>query len=278
MDPASIAKLEANLVRGAAAVGGVENMQPIVLLLSGALSPVHRSHCDILHIAIDYLHHRLPPPCPLWTPATVPGMKPCVVLSVLAPSSREYLLSKLGDGAMTLESRCALCDVAARSDPDIGVVRYGIASASKACDRTYQDILQTLGPRCPKNLIVLPVYGSDFLLRARAVLGRPTIVVSREDEHDSTAAARRLLAESRLHPCFMFLDLETFQPPVALIRPFSSTVVRAALARGDRDVLLNILESDVLKALLGIPEDKLWERKSQQPRIAAALRSSSEGA
>lgn len=187
----------------------------VILVLSGALCPVHVGHTAMLREAALRIEQVQP--------------NACVIAGALAPSSDAYVQSKLKKEALPLHTRTALCHLAVAEDPWFLVVPWGDASGPRVCEKLCdaarrQGVTTTL-----PGFDVLPVYGSDFMVRAPRVLTLPAVIIARADEEDSAAAARRIYdaatAAKEAHPAFTLVEVSSL-PEV------SSTRVRRLLRDG----------------------------------------------
>ncbi|CAE7617236.1 TY5A [Symbiodinium microadriaticum] len=204
------AKLVANVLSSAS---DSENCVFVVLVLSGALNPIHRGHTEMLRHSKRLLE------------AGSSGREVVVVGFALAPSSEDYVNEKLGDLGMSLRERILLCEAAACSDRETCVVPFGIASGYRTIAEMRPCLEQQLHMAAVQvHLEILPVYGSDFLVKRPQNVRQATLIVCRQDEEDSAQIARQIVAaEPRPHPGFQLLEVEA-----GLIPNYSSTGVRKA--------------------------------------------------
>jgi nicotinic acid mononucleotide adenylyltransferase len=249
------------------------DVRAVILVLSGSLNPVHRSHVALLKAVRRALESRVLPD----------GRPAFVVLSgVVVPSSEEYVNGKLGAEALPLGTRVALAQAAVDEDGDgwMGVAPWEVASGNKCCERVLKQLQHEHDTKeeeeeaaaAPLSVLArfphveaLAVYGSDFLLRARGCLRRPTLIFSRRDSEGSADMAHELVtrsqAESIVHPSFMYLTDVNHEVP-----ELSSTLVRrlqAAVAEGADTAAAEQLETLLHKSvarLLLFEADKLRER------------------
>ena len=242
----------------------------LVLVLSGALSPPHHGHTKMLKVA--------------GVMAEKQGgeNKWKFVGGLLSPSSGDYVASKLGADAIKERYRNLMCELVTEEDePQIAVAPLGIANGDFLC-ATILDQLKSeakagslahaLPAYFPWNrLRILPVYGTDFMLRAPFVVNGPRVIATRNDDDGSTELAARFLAEGTtgyVHPDFLFLTL-----PDGAVPSFSSTAVRNALkdiinetedpARRQRAqrFLDKALHPKVLSLLQSVDHEELHERR-----------------
>jgi len=90
-----------------------------VLVLSGSLSPVHRMHIESFELAKKRLQ----------------TMNIYVAGGYIAPSSEQYVRSKLGKEAINLFHRNKLCDLAVEDSDWLEVCDWGLASSPAIRDR-----------------------------------------------------------------------------------------------------------------------------------------------
>ena len=200
----------------------------LVLVLSGALNPVHRGHTEMLRHSKKLLEQ-----------SSLDGRSVVVAGYALAPSSESYVKRKLGAHAISLSDRVLMCEAAAHSEELTCVVPFGIANAlhtaaeMRPClERRLRIAMDHLeSPVCfdPKHDVhILPVYGSDFLVRCPQAARQPTLITFRQDEEDTAERAEQIVAsETKLHPSFRLLKVES-----GAIPDFSSTAIREATGMG----------------------------------------------
>jgi hypothetical protein len=252
--------------------------RPVILVLSGALSPVHRSHVQLLHAAKAGLE------C-----ASRGADRRHVIAAVLAPSSHSYVKGKLGDGAIPLHGRVELCRRAVKDDgaPWLGVAPWGIASGAHTCEVLQQQLAHEHARFIERGGVadavvtpsvlsvhgsavdVLAVYGSDFLVRCPGCLRKPTLIYGREDADNTAKEGRRLVArqasEGTLHPQFLFVEpAPSASEEVTAVPELSSTAIRGLLvqARGGGGGGVSAEEADAADA---------DDDESQQPSTTSAV-------
>lgn len=147
----------------------------VVLSLGGSFCPVHREHVRVLERAKRALEAR--------------DADVSVLCGFLVPTSDAYLRRKLGDAAMPLAARVALCRAATAARADADVFPHGWANAFSAGDVIARVASARLGARVD----AVPVYGADFAERAHSwrQLTDVHVCVGRPGH---TAAVRRELA------------------------------------------------------------------------------------
>jgi hypothetical protein len=246
VDPRSLVSLPATLgeriyslaksTTAAAPPSQQPQQQHLVLVLSGALCPVHRGHVQLLHAVRHVLES---------TPSGRDGSL-VVAAGLLAPSSEDYLNFKLGPESMPLAHRVLLSEAALADDSAaaasswLGVAPWGNASGSKCCALIEQQIAADplLAGRFAR-LTAVAVYGTDFLIRCPGCLRKPTLIFARLDDDGTAEAAVQFVAAARarggdaVHPDFRLLTSGDGTPPVP---PVSSTLVRRLLARASDGV------------------------------------------
>src|SRR5437870_3485528 len=72
--------------------------QPVVLLTTGSLNPIHKQHYDNFEIAKRELELRFP--------------KLKVIAGYISPSQDLYVKSKLGNDAISIDERIEMCNLA----------------------------------------------------------------------------------------------------------------------------------------------------------------------
>ncbi len=196
------------------ALSAQESNQPeaddwVLLVLSGALNPVHVGHLETLRQAKAQMQAR--------------GHR--VLGGVLAPSSDSYVRGKLGDFALSLNDRVSLCEAAIGTCSDLAVVPYGNASGSDTANlvssaatsfvsRAVDEARRTGGHstvsgRPPRRVVAVPVYGSDFLCRYPHVIGRPFVIMARNDSDRTAEKAQHIVRStpaSAVNPHFTFIS------------------------------------------------------------------------
>jgi len=102
------------MINNMAALSAEQNTKILtVLVLSGAVSPVHRMHIHAFEIAKQHLH----------------SLGHVVVGGFICPSSEGYVNSKLKQEAISLAKRNMLCQIATASSDWIEVCDWGWANA-----------------------------------------------------------------------------------------------------------------------------------------------------
>jgi hypothetical protein len=201
----------------------------VILVLSGALNPVHVGHAQILLKAGECMSKAYP------GRLTFAG-------GVLAPSSHSYVKGKLGINAMWQRTRDWLCALAAEGNDLLTVAPYGMASGGDVCDKVLSDLRDaereelsaTAGKFQPipwKRVRILAVYGTDFYTKYGGKTSKPRVIISREDSEGSAVEAKKLFMFQKehdvVHPDFLFLELD----PAVRVPDFSSTAIREAFAK-----------------------------------------------
>lgn len=137
-------------VKRALTMGSGPPNKPAVLVLSGALNPLHTQHVRVLDVARGECE-RLG-----WT----------VVGGFLAPSSEEYVDQKLGDAAWSLATRVRLCELATLDSDWISVWAAGELSGHRVCENLRKEILEQHGAILEeRSLAGVEVMGSDTAIR-----------------------------------------------------------------------------------------------------------------
>ena len=237
----------------------------LVMVLSGALSPPHRGHTEMLKVTGTCVEQQT-------------HGKWRFIGGLLSPSSHSYVAGKLGINAVKEHYRNLMCEVATQEDePLIGVAPLGIASGNGVCEHVLdqlraeskqsESIPHALPPYFPwHRLKIIPVYGSDFLVKYRAVVSEPRVIATRKDEEGTAQKALDVLKEQqgRIHDDFLFVHL-----PDGAVPDYSSTAVRNALhdvevaagtpvgAKADA-FLREALHPAVVEILRKTPQDQLY--------------------
>lgn len=164
----------------------------VMLVLSGALNPVHAGHLGMLAKACQAMRLRRA------------DERDTVVLGgALAPSSDAYVQGKLGPQALPLELRTRLCALAideyqlqeqqetlrvpaaAAARPCLVALPWGDASGSNTAKMLEEQLTHafktdaTWSARATDwTFECLPIFGSDFLCRYRHVVRRPFVITA----------------------------------------------------------------------------------------------------
>lgn len=204
---------------------GMNNM---VLVLSGALNPVHRMHIQLLVEAKHVLETEY---------------KRTVIAGVLSPSSDDYVYSKLGNDAMWHEDRVAMAKLAVTDakEPGIHVCDWGIPSGPKICQRISIELgLKFMG----KNFTVIEVGGADYALKSRK-WQYPFVCFARMGLDRTIKKEMEKDKHRRPNKNFFLITGNRN------VKELSSTEIREALAKKDVKVLEGQLHPSVLKYILG---------------------------
>lgn len=217
----------------------------LVLLLSGALSPIHRGHFEGLRRAAQNDLGRYH-----WA-----GF-------ALAPSSTGYVNHKLGTHAMTLSFRISSTELAVEEEarecgePQMLVVRSGLAQGMEIA-LLLENRLKAMFPAMA--IACLPLYGSDFAMKHQAFDG--FACVYRKDS--AKTGDQVLAARARWGPNFLFIP----ESPTQL--EISSTEIRQGLETGDGAKLRFLFHSTFERiSLFG---GQIFSQPSQTPRIDPSL-------
>jgi uridine kinase len=217
----------------------------LVMLLSGALSPIHRGHFEGLRRAAQ----------------SDLGRYHCAGFA-LSPSSTGYVNHKLGTQAMTLSFRISSTELAVEDEaretgePPMLVIRSGLAQGI--------EIANLLGNRLKAMfpgvaIACLPLYGSDFAIKHQSFDG--FVCVYRKDA--ANTGDQVLAARARWGPSFLFIPESSTQLEI------SSTDIRQGLLHDDGTKLKFLFPSTLEKIrLFG---EQVFSQPSPTPRIAASL-------
>lgn len=197
-----------------------------VVTLSGALSPVHVMHVEILREACELVRDRH-----------------AAAIAFLAPSSESYVNYKLGAEALPLELRNRCCQAVAQDTTWLGVCPWGEANSGFVCDATVA-YLQASFPDL--KFQGYEVAGADYALRAqlwhRASAKRGAVAFRRKGD---TAQLEAEVSGAAQNPFFIL------GPELADV---SSTAVREHLfsdgSAENREALATMLPPEVLTVLL----------------------------
>jgi len=197
-----------------------------VVTLSGALSPVHIMHVEILREACQLVQDRH-----------------SAAIAFLAPSSESYVNYKLGADALPLELRNRCCQAVARDTTWLGVCPWGEPASGFVCDATVS-ALQASFPDL--KFQGYEVAGADYALKAqlwkRASEKRGAVAFRRKGD---TARLEAEVSRAASNPFFIL------GPELADV---SSTAVRQHLSSDglaeDREALAALLPPQVLPVLL----------------------------
>ena len=191
----------------------------VVLVLSGSFNPIHLSHVRCMDAAKTALEAK--------------GDR--VVGGWIAPSSEEYVRSKLGDAAMPLKTRCDLSRAAVADSDWISVLDWGIAYG----ERVRQHVSQVLAPYANsvnvKAFTALLVFGADYTVRARSWRS-PEVCVGRAP---STDVVKKEIEAGAAHKDFVLVEAD--------VGDFSSTSIRNAVETRNADLLLEMMHPSVVR-------------------------------
>lgn len=247
----------------------------VILLLSGALSPVHRGHLALLTETAAFVNSKLDHQDREQRRGFNGECE--VVAGVLAPSSDAYVRRKLGSEALPFETRCSLCDASIADEEFVTsgglplvTSRKGEPVATRLAESLHDEIA-ALWPRSSDgntealpNFEVIPIFGSDFYVRYPQVCLEATWIVGRDD---AERTAERALATFDCNefdftpaPLFMMLTLPQVRNGSGSILPdFSSSSVRQILKmRGEksleevRRLLVPMLSNSVIDVMLAM--------------------------
>lgn len=197
-----------------------------VVTLSGALSPVHVMHVEILRGACELVRDRH-----------------AAAIAFLAPSSEGYVNDKLGADALQLELRNRCCQAVAQDSTWLGVCPWGRANSGSVCDATVAYLRASFPDLSFQGY---EVAGADYALKARlwrkASAKRGAVAFRRKGD---TAQLEAEVSGQVPNPFFV-LGPE--------LEDVSSTVVRQHLRSAgsaeSREALAALLPPEVLALLL----------------------------
>jgi nicotinic acid mononucleotide adenylyltransferase len=121
------------------------------LVLSGSFNPVHRQHLNILSLSRNHFRNLG------WS----------VIAGFLAPSTDEYVRSKLGADAMSLDRRIQLCELAVREELGWADVCHKAEAHGTVACRTLENEIDTFCSAVSTNhkIVGIEVMGSDTVQR-----------------------------------------------------------------------------------------------------------------
>ena len=139
-----------------------------IIILSGALNPVHTGHIKILCASKNYIETNI---------------NKKVVNGFLCPSSDTYVKSKLGNHAIKLKHRSVLSNILINDTKNdwIKVYNKGIASSFKLSCEIYQKYKNIYGD----DLIIYEICGTDCALKYEIwnKYKRNVICISRNNDY-----------------------------------------------------------------------------------------------
>jgi nicotinic acid mononucleotide adenylyltransferase len=195
----------------------------VVLVLSGALSPIHLMHVDCLERSRQYLE----------TFEKVP-----VVGGFICPSSDSYVSYKLGMERILLDKRCHLTDLALASSSWISTNSWGWANAHGIVHQT-QYMLNMEFPEYKINVYL--VAGADHVFKHRLFTGEQEKIfcIGRTEDTDKVKQA----LNNSVYPNRNLILLDGGEEDI------SSTRVRKFILEENWDALTQFLHPDVLSAI-----------------------------
>eukprot|EP01127_Copromyxa_protea_P017826 TRINITY_DN5495_c0_g1_i1.p1 TRINITY_DN5495_c0_g1~~TRINITY_DN5495_c0_g1_i1.p1 ORF type:complete len:221 (-),score=33.20 TRINITY_DN5495_c0_g1_i1:21-683(-) len=193
---------------------------PVVFVLSGALSPVHKMHVECFEIAKKKMEEK--------------GYR--VVGAYLCPSSDNYVQHKLGPDAFSLKDRVKMCELATKSSEWIDVNPWGWANAFNICRHTTTVLNEAKISPVPFRVFL--VVGSDHAFRHTLFEYPKDVICIHRDQQGS---ALKKAVEGHKNEQFILIDGE----PVDI----SSTLVRTLLQEKEWKKLEEILSPGVVDFL-----------------------------
>jgi len=195
----------------------------IVLVLSGALSPVHNMH----------LH------CFALTRQALEAQNRTVVGAFVCPSSDGYVISKLGNEAIRIKNRNYLCQIATADSNWITVNTWGMANAYAIMEET-EEILKKEIPE--RSFEVWLVAGADHACK-HGLFTNASIKVACIGRPGETEGLRQAMRESKKQLSKHFVMVEEEAADV------SSTRVRALILAGKWEEMRKIVPEGVVDHL-----------------------------
>jgi len=195
----------------------------VVLVLSGAISPIHKMHLQCFEITRRYLQST---------------MNRTVLGAFVCPSSDSYVTSKLGDQAISLTNRNYLSELATRDSDWISVNTWGYAGAGSIVRET-KTILNNHFPGYQFDVWL--VVGADHAHRHTLFLdGKLNVAcIGRPGETKVLKAAMKKCQKVSSN----FVTIEEVEEDV------SSTKVRKMILEGKWDELATVVPVPVVQHL-----------------------------
>ena len=202
----------------------INSSRNIILVLSGSFNPIHTGHIMMLEEARKHLEEE--------------EKENNILAMILAPSSDEYLLKKLGKDAIPLDKRVKLCRFAvessglsARSQSMMHVCDWGTAKVETLMD-TIESEFARLNPNNDANVWIGMVAGADDMVR-RAIWNKSRLIpvrrllvaISRENIKIAIEEKNQSQSQSKENKQKYLIQ----SPRVPHI---SSTVIRQAMLQG----------------------------------------------
>jgi len=149
---------------------------PVILVCGGSYNPPHVGHLEIFRIAANYLQedHNIFP-----------------IMAFMVPTTDRYVQNKLGEEAIPLRHRAALCEQLSKDDDLVFVCPWGQISANRAGQKIADKAKSKFG----YQVKVMEILGADTALRRCFKKGvpRPDKVIISRPSH--TEEVEKVLAE-----------------------------------------------------------------------------------
>lgn len=207
----------------------IGTMRTCILSFSGSFNPIHTAHIRVLEVIKKHLEE---------------NYNMTVSTAFIAPSSDDYVRSKLGKAAIQLKDRIKLCELAIESSGNtwISVCEYGIMSSSK----TASEIRRRM--KIPGRTKIFEVGGADYAARSCPWRNqKPFICLGRKG---ATEIVKEAALKAMKAGNFILIETE--------IEDISSTIIRDILntnkstsSKGETD--------DVKEKIRGLLEPSVYE-------------------